>query len=153
MISTCSWSRAQLAINKMQKKLSLPDHQLAENLILVFGIYGMKAKRSRKICKWFFRNYNYNYSHIKMHLKLPVKLLLYSSFSLFTWNTNPLGETLFFEVFRIFCFIWQSFLDQTLFFFLFSFCESKVNKTIWLVLSQHSNIITTVILQRPCFVK
>ena len=149
MISACSWSRAQLAINKMQKKLSLPDHELAENLILVFGIYGMKAKRSRKICKWFFRNYNYNYSHIKMHLKLPVKLLLYSSFSLFTWNTNPLGETLFFEVFRIFCFIWQSFLDQTSFFF----CESTVNKTIWLVSSQHSNIITTVILQRPCFVK
>ena len=153
MISTCSWSRAQLAINKMQKKLSLPDHQLAENLILVFGIYGMKAKRSRKICKWFFRNYNYNYSHIKMHLKLPVKLLPYSSFSLFNWNTNPLGETLFFEVFRIFCFIWQSFLDQTLFFFCFFFFESKVNKTVWLVLSQHSNIITTVILQRPCFVK
>ena len=28
----------RLAINKKQKYFSLPDHQLAENLILVFGL-------------------------------------------------------------------------------------------------------------------
>ena len=32
------WSRARLAINKKQKYFSLPDHQLAENLTLVFGL-------------------------------------------------------------------------------------------------------------------
>ena len=31
-------SRARLAINKNQKYFSLPDHQLAENQILVFGL-------------------------------------------------------------------------------------------------------------------
>ena len=32
------WSRARLALNKKQKYFSLPDHQLAENQILVFGL-------------------------------------------------------------------------------------------------------------------
>ena len=31
-------SRARLAINEKQKYFSLPDHQLAENLILVFDL-------------------------------------------------------------------------------------------------------------------
>ena len=35
---------AQLAINKKQKYFSWPDHQLAENLILVFGFYEGKIK-------------------------------------------------------------------------------------------------------------
>ena len=33
------WSRARLAINKKQKYFSLPDHQLTEALVLVFGFY------------------------------------------------------------------------------------------------------------------
>ena len=37
-------SRARLAINKKQNYFSLPDHQLAENLILVFGFYGRTKK-------------------------------------------------------------------------------------------------------------
>ena len=38
-------SRAQLAINKKQNYFSLPDHQLAENVILVFGFYKEAKKR------------------------------------------------------------------------------------------------------------
>ena len=37
--STYLWSSVQLAINKKQKYFSLPDHQLGENLALVFGFY------------------------------------------------------------------------------------------------------------------
>ena len=33
------WSRARFVIKKKQKCFSLQDHQLAENLILVFGFY------------------------------------------------------------------------------------------------------------------
>ena len=32
-------NKAGLAVNKKQKYFSLPDHQLAENLILVFSFY------------------------------------------------------------------------------------------------------------------
>ena len=38
------WSRARLAINKNQKHFSLPDYQLGEILIHVFGFYE-KAKK------------------------------------------------------------------------------------------------------------
>ena len=31
-------STARIAVNKKQKKILLPDHQYAENLILVFGL-------------------------------------------------------------------------------------------------------------------
>ena len=37
-------SRAQLAVNKTQNYSSLPDHQLAENLIPVFGFYERTKK-------------------------------------------------------------------------------------------------------------
>ena len=38
------WSRAWLAMNIKQKYFSLSDHQLAENLILVFGFYEKTKK-------------------------------------------------------------------------------------------------------------
>ena len=38
-------SRARLAINKKQNYFSLPDYQLAENLILVFSFYERTKKR------------------------------------------------------------------------------------------------------------
>ena len=38
------WDRARLAMNKKQKYFSWPDHQLAENLILVFGFYEGQIK-------------------------------------------------------------------------------------------------------------
>ena len=38
------WRRAQLAINKKQKYFSLLDHQLAKNVILVFGFYERTKK-------------------------------------------------------------------------------------------------------------
>ena len=44
----CYWSRAPLAINKKQECFPLPDHQLAENLILVFGFY----ERAKQGYKW-----------------------------------------------------------------------------------------------------
>ena len=34
------WNRVRLAMNKNQKYFSLPDHQLAETLIFVFGFLG-----------------------------------------------------------------------------------------------------------------
>ena len=34
----------QLAVNKKQKYFPLPDHQFAENLILVFGLYERTKK-------------------------------------------------------------------------------------------------------------
>ena len=37
-------STARLAINKKQKYFSLPNRQLAENLILVFGFYERRNK-------------------------------------------------------------------------------------------------------------
>ena len=43
--SALLWSRARFSINKKEKYLSVPDHQLAENVILVFGFYKRKNKR------------------------------------------------------------------------------------------------------------
>ena len=48
MNATCLWSRAQFAVNKRQKYFLLPDHQHAENLILVFGFYKRKNKDKRE---------------------------------------------------------------------------------------------------------
>ena len=42
------WSKAPLAVNKEQKHFSLPGHQLAENLILVFGFYERTKMDKRK---------------------------------------------------------------------------------------------------------
>ena len=44
------WSGARLAINEKKKYFSLPDHQLAGNLILVFGFY----EKTKKGEKWIY---------------------------------------------------------------------------------------------------
>ena len=41
-------NRARLAINTKQKYFSLPDHQLAKNLILVFGLQERKKEDKRE---------------------------------------------------------------------------------------------------------
>ena len=42
--SASLWSRAWLPINKKQNYFSLPDHQLAENFIRIFGFYESTKK-------------------------------------------------------------------------------------------------------------
>ena len=88
MNAACLWSRAQFAINKRQKYFLLPDHQHAENLILVFVFYKRKNKDKRGfvtkyaeiICTIMFMK--------KMSLKLLVKPLLPSVFTLIAWLSN-----------------------------------------------------------------
>ena len=88
MGSAWLWSRARLAINKKQKYFSLPYHQLAENQILVFGLLERKKRGHKQICNKICRNFSYNYFHIKISLKLLVKRMLHSAFSLTTWITK-----------------------------------------------------------------
>ena len=48
MNSALPWSTARLAINKKQKYSSLTDHQLAEKLILGFGVQEKTKKDKSK---------------------------------------------------------------------------------------------------------
>ena len=43
--STCLWSKVQLGVNNKQKFSSLPEHQLDENSILIFGTYERAKKQ------------------------------------------------------------------------------------------------------------
>ena len=70
---------------KKQKCLSLPDHQLAENMkiLILVSMKGQKNNKSESaaiICS----NYSYDYFHIKIFLKFVVKPLLHSVFLLIT---------------------------------------------------------------------
>ena len=50
MNSALPWSTARLAINKKQKYSSLTDHQLAEKLILGFGVQEKTKRGQKQIC-------------------------------------------------------------------------------------------------------
>ena len=78
------WSRAQLAINKKQKYFLLPDHQLAEKLILIFGLQKRtKQGKSKLVTKSVGI-----IVMIILFLKLLVKPWLHSVFSLIIWITK-----------------------------------------------------------------
>ena len=51
------WSRARLVINKKNNYFSLPDHQLAENLILVFGFSETTKKEWKETFNYTCKNY------------------------------------------------------------------------------------------------
>ena len=89
MNSVYLWSRARLAVNKKQNYFSLPDHQLAENLILVFGFYERTKKGWKWICNYICSNFSYDHFQIKISLKLFVKSFLHTVSSLITWNRKP----------------------------------------------------------------
>ena len=65
------WSRARLAINKKKQIFSLPDHQLAENQILLVCKKGQKEDKNKFVSNsvWI----SYDYFHVKKSLKLLVK--------------------------------------------------------------------------------
>ena len=52
-------SRARLVINKKHSYFSLPDYQLAQNLILIFTLYERTKKDKREFVTIFFRNCSY----------------------------------------------------------------------------------------------
>ena len=57
------WNRGRITANKKPKYISLPHHQLAENVILVFGFYKRKTNTWKQICSYICWSYNYNYSY------------------------------------------------------------------------------------------
>ena len=132
MNSAYLWSRARLAVNKKQNYFSLPDHQLAENLIRFFFWFLQKDKKGITVNLTTFVEIIVTIIFfVKISLKFLVKSFQDSVFSPITWNTKPrtkqflerpkqiLGNCAkiswralqllyFFEAFRISWFICQS---------------------------------------------
>ena len=73
MNSAYLWSTVQLVVNKKYNYFLLPDHQLAENLILLFGLYKRTKKDKSKFVSKFVEIIDTN-------------IFMQKSFSNFLWS-------------------------------------------------------------------
>ena len=72
------WSRVT-TLNNIQKYFSLLDHQLAKNLILVFGFYEWTKQWYKRICNKI----------VGIRFMIVLKSLQHNVFSPITWNIKP----------------------------------------------------------------
>ena len=79
-------SRAPLAISKNQIFFSLSDHQLAENLIFVFGFY---ERTKREIVCRFVKVANLELFSYKNISQIASKVFATEAYSLIPWKTKP----------------------------------------------------------------